>query len=120
MRKLIVFIVGIILFTGCSETEKNSLDRQKASELYSKLYSLASSYIDSMNHISDSLSLVRITNGYETKLTEIIFSYPPNTDHNMTNGEQDTLSQLTQEFVKIKNIKRKEINNINMDSVKNQ
>lgn len=99
----------MLVFTNC-EPKRKSVDRSQATMMYNMLRQLVISYTDSLSTATDSVSIASITERYEELLTELIFKYPANTDLLMTNGQQDTISNLTAKFVRIKNEKIKGLN----------
>lgn len=117
MRTLILILL-IYFIASCVRTENVSNDKENANKMYDDLYSLVVAYNDSLNQSSDSVHIENMILDYERKLTEIVFSYPPNTDLNMTNGQQDTLSQLTDKFIELKKIKILATSNIESDSIR--
>ena len=117
MRTLILILL-IYFITSCVRTENVSNDKENANKMYDDLCSLVIAYNDSLNQSSDSVHIENMILDYERKLTEIVFSYPPNTDLNMTNGQQDTLSQLTDKFIELKKIKILATSNIESDSIR--
>ena len=116
-KKIFLIIVGLSI-VGCQKSNNNSTTRDNANDMYDKLHSHIISYTDSLKILSDSLSIEQAINNYETKLTDIIFSYPPNTDIVMTTGQQDTLWQLTDKFIKLKKAKQTRLNKSDTDTLK--
>ena len=118
MQKIIFIALIALSIVGCSKTTDNATIQENAKKMYANLNAHITAYTDSLHHSTDSLSIEKTINDYETILTEIIFSYPPNTDVVMTTAQQDTLWQLTDKFIKLKKAKQASLNKSEADTTK--
>lgn len=103
-NKSIYASVMLIAFLSlsCSHKEEDTL-RPAARELFMQTRSLLSAYSDSIVHAADSASLARIDLHFQERLTSINSAVPPNTDMHLTQGENDTIYQLTRKYVILRN-----------------
>ncbi len=109
MKKILLIVVGMItgvtvMTTGCSsdETSNPSADRTEARNLYLELRNHSNRYVDTLKSLSDSADVKALESRYEKGINDIYFRYPPDTDVDMTQGEQDTLWLLADRFIRLK------------------
>lgn len=104
MRKNIFISVSTIVllcFAGCSQ-EKKVKDRTQADEMFERICKLTEEYTDKLESAPDSVDWASVCNEFEEKLDKITFSYPPDTDLLLTEGQNDTINILMQEYVKMR------------------
>ena len=99
-----IFIASALLFCACSNSQTND-ENSQADQLYNDLKAIIISYSDSLNAANDSASIDNIIRNFEAELIKTNYNYPPETDFNMTVGQQDTISKLTDELIRIKQSK---------------
>lgn len=99
---LVAVALTSILSISCSHKDEDTL-RPAARELFVQTRSLLSAYSDSIVHAADSASLARIDQHFQERLTSINSSVPPDTDMHLTQGENDTIYQLTRKYVILRN-----------------
>lgn len=102
MKKFVliaVLAVGSIWGLGCSK-ENNGKDRSQATEMYERICSLTNEYTDKLKAAPDSADWADVCAEFEEKLDKISFSYPPDTDLLLTEGQNDTIHHLMQEYVR--------------------
>ncbi|MDE7409357.1 MAG: hypothetical protein K2N09_04980 [Muribaculaceae bacterium] len=104
----IIAVGSIIGLTGCGQEKKNK-DRTQASEMYGRICRLTKDYIDQLASAEDSLSWASACFEFEDKLDKISFSYPPDTDLLLTEGQNDTIHSLMQEYVRTRDKRIDEI-----------
>ncbi|MDE5996811.1 MAG: hypothetical protein K2G77_01215 [Muribaculaceae bacterium] len=102
MKKL--FVIAFIsmslgCFCGC-KPEKNIKDRSEATEMYGKICKLTKEYAESLTNAPDSSAWALLCNEFEEKLDKISFSYPPDTDLLLTEGQNDTIHLLMLDYIK--------------------
>lgn len=76
------------------------MDRSNASEMFERICKLAKDYTDKVEEAQDSAAWAMACIDFEDKLDKISFSYPPDTDLLLTEGQNDTIHSLMQEYVK--------------------
>ena len=87
-----------ICLYGCTQ-EKKSKDRSGANEMYERICKLTVEYTEKLQAADDSASWETTCRDFEDKLDKITFSYPPDTDLLLTEGQNDTINTLLQEYV---------------------
>ncbi len=104
MRKLLYLSLGCamaIAATGC-ETKEGDGREEAARTLYERSVSITCQYIDSLNGAHDSATVARITYNLDSELTQLNYSFPPDTHLEISEGENDTLSNLSGRFVQLR------------------
>lgn len=91
--------VAIACGAGCSK-EKKAKDRSQADDMYRKICRLTEEYTDRLESAPDSADWASLCSEYEERLDKISFSYPPDTDLLLTEGQNDTIHSLMREYVK--------------------
>ncbi len=94
----ILSAVGICI-AGCTKENKHK-DRSDAKEMYERICELTKEYTMKLAESPDSLSWADACTEFEDKLDKINFSYPPDTDLLLTEGQNDTIHSLMVEYVK--------------------
>ena len=92
--------VGVCCF-GCTQ-EKNRKDRSQAEEMYGQICKLVKEYTDRLEVAPDSADWAEVCTEFEEKLDKISFSYPPDTDLLLTEGQNDTIHALMQDYVRVR------------------
>ena len=96
--KIIILTIAICHLPACMRNAESNLIAE-AGELYEKTLALTNSYTDSVLNSKDSAQLHRLTDKFETELTKLNFQYPPDTDYEMNEGQNDTLLQISKRYV---------------------
>lgn len=107
MRYLIGVIIAMSgLMAGCSQsadkTEVSSSHIDEVNNLYSELKNVYKQYTDSVKLTEDSTSLMRIMDEFEEKVYNIYKRYPANLDKELSQGQNDTLWLLANEYIKVR------------------
>lgn len=105
---LISFLLVSGMVGGCSKETKKK-DRSDADEMFKRIISLTSSYIAKIELAPDSAEWVELCRQFEDSLDRINFSYPPDTDILLTEGQNDTIQDLLKEFIVVRDKKINEI-----------
>ncbi|MDE7350845.1 MAG: hypothetical protein K2N25_07245 [Muribaculaceae bacterium] len=102
-RISIVLITALlcVCVAGCSKENKKK-DRSKATQMYERICRLTEEYTDRLENAPDSADWASVCTEFEEKLDKITFSYPPDTDLLLTEGQNDTINILLQEYVKMR------------------
>ncbi|MBD5328825.1 MAG: hypothetical protein HDS03_02865 [Bacteroides sp.] len=100
-RLTICFFMGLFLFISCHKPQGNPL-RPEAMELYSKSVRLMNLYSDSIANATDSASLFELQERFTSALTALNFKYPSETCLEISEGENDTLTNLTERIIFLK------------------
>ena len=98
MATVAVVCVGVF---GCAR-EKNRKDRSEAVDMYERICRLTEEYTEKLKSAPDSADWVVICTEFEERLDKISFSYPPDTDLLLTEGQNDTIHALLRELVKVR------------------
>ncbi len=104
MKKIIfaaLLSIGGLLLSGCDQ-EKKSKDRSEAQEMYEKICKLTQDYTNRLLDSPDSSSWATACTEYEEKLEKISFSYPPDTDLLLTEGQNDTIHSLMLAYIQVR------------------
>ena len=91
-------LVISIIFVSCAKKKENTL-RNDARELYLKSVDVTSVYIDSIRQAKDSTTLLDLLNRYDHRITNLNYDYPPGADYELAEGENDTLKNLSDRIV---------------------
>ena len=104
MRRLLYIAAAVAVFpgfTGCGGNKKVK-DRAGAHELYDAVTSLTKSYTARVAAAADSASWAMICGEYEDSLDKVNFSFPPDTDLLLTEGQNDTITSLIGEYIRVR------------------
>ncbi|MDE6338929.1 MAG: hypothetical protein K2K97_03970 [Muribaculaceae bacterium] len=104
-KKQFVFLIAIaitgLIVGSCSKKKINNL-RNEARELYLKSVVLNSKYIDSICNAPDSSSLLDLIDHYDHAITALNYSYPAGADYELAEGENDTLKNLSNRIISLR------------------
>lgn len=95
------FLALIGTTVSCRQPQGNTL-RPEAVELYNKSIKLMHLYADSIENAPDSASLLELQERLTNALTALNFKYPSETCLEISEGENDTLTNLTERIVYLK------------------
>lgn len=87
--------------TGCMKKKENSR-RADARDLFVKSMNMAERYTDSIARCGDSATLLALCRRYDAALTRLNYTYPAGTDYEISEGENDTLLNLTSRYVTLR------------------
>lgn len=96
-----VAAVCVMALWGCGAKNDDSR-AANARALFERSVRLNAQYTDSMRAARDSATILRLSEQYEEALTQLNFEYPADTDPDMSEGENDTLINLTRRFVTLR------------------
>ncbi len=113
--KTTLFIIIISLLTISCNKEQGTIDRSKATLLFSQTKNLIQQYSDSLLTATDSTEIIETTGKFENQLKALNLKYPSNTDFLMTQGQQDTIIKFTDSLISIKNKKLKQFSTTNRE-----
>lgn len=120
MRRLsgMILMVSMLMVMSCRNGD-NADDRTEARELFRQLSELNRSFTSSVASAPDSAAWAKITLAYEDSLAKINFRFPPDTDLEMSQGENDTLFSLTSAYIAARDTRIHEILHpkVHMDSI---
>jgi len=94
----------LIIFSGCVKKEE-SHDHDVAKQLFEKSVRMISVYIDSVNNASDSAALKSIVKNFNVKITRLNFEFPPETDLELNEDENDSLIRMHKHFIRAINLR---------------
>lgn len=101
MKNIIKPVALLLLtfsLTQCG-SDKKPHDRDDADDMFSRICNLTDSYTDKVAAAEDSAAWARVCIEYEDSLNKISFSYPPDTDLLLTEGQNDTIDVMMREYV---------------------
>lgn len=93
---------------GCRNSGSGH-DHAMARRLFEKSASLILLYTDSLRNVADSASLKRMNEDFQDKITKINFEFPPETDLDLSQQENDSLVNLLDSLVAVRNEKIKRL-----------
>ena len=101
MKKLIIagMAAACVAGAGCKKENKVT-ERGDANEMFARICRLTEEYTGRLRSAPDSADWAAVCSEYEEKLDKISFSYPPDTDLLLTEGQNDTIHTLMQEYAK--------------------
>ncbi len=100
-NRILIAVLGIacICSYGCSQEKKNK-DRDEATDMFNRICKLTEDYTGKLKEAPDSSNWATLCSEYEDKLYKINFSYPPDTDLLLTEGQNDTIHSLMLDYIK--------------------
>lgn len=120
MKNEFGYIVGcflvIISLSACEKKTVNDKE-EDARNLFVESETLMRETMHQYISSNDSLVIDSIENAYEKKITEINFSYPPQTDLKLTEQENDSLFKLIEEMRQVKKERLFELSHQMRDSL---
>lgn len=90
-----------VFLAGCAK-ENSKQDRSDATDMFGRICRLTKEYTEKLEAAPDSADWAAVCSEYEEKLDKISFSYAPDTDLLLTEGQNDTIHFLMQEYVRIR------------------
>ncbi len=132
MRKLTGAVVMAILLMSAAacKREKQDTTHEEASRLYSGICSATRLYTDSILAASDTTQVNLLIEHFEERLEAINYDALPDTDYNLSEGQNDTIFQLLSALTeaRVKRLKELGVHNpapldsilVAADSVSNQ
>ncbi|MCH5234321.1 MAG: hypothetical protein J1E16_03435 [Muribaculaceae bacterium] len=107
---------AVFAFISCDRTAVDE-NFEEARLLFSKSAELILETTSKINSVNDSLSVDSLINIYNKEITDINFSFPPETDLKLTEQENDSLFKLIESMHKIKAEKLKSLAFVPTDSI---
>lgn len=92
----------VMLFASQCGSEKKGKDRSEATDMFERICEVTQDYTEKLEDAPDSAAWSATCKEYEDSLGKINFSYPPDTDLLLTEGQNDTIETLMREYVKIR------------------
>ena len=90
-----------IAVSGCRNQGDNGQGEQ-ARALYERSARIIVKYTDSLAQAHDSATILRMDKNYDEELTKLNYDYPSDTDLAISEGENDTLANLTLKYVSLR------------------
>ena len=103
-----VISIASLCIVGCSK-EKKYVDRSDAKKMFERICKLTSDYTEILANSADSSGWAKAASEYEEKLDKINFSFPPDTDLLLTEGQNDTIHSLMLAYIKARDERIHEI-----------
>ena len=104
-QSFLACLTSMLLIVGGCSNPKTIDNKSESDKMFIELKELLLLYSDSLKNASDSASITNIVDRYESELTKTIYKYPAESDLQLTQGQQDTIASLTDNFVAIKRLK---------------
>ena len=104
-QSFLACLTSMLLVVGGCSNPKTIDNKSESDKMFIELKELLMLYSDSLKNASDSASITNIVDQYESELTKTIYKYPAESDLQLTQGQQDTIASLTDNFVAIKRLK---------------
>lgn len=94
----VIFALVIFSFSQCTSKPDNT-KRLQARALYTESVRMIKHFSDSMRSASDSARVEELAERFMHDLTALNFKFPTDTDLEMSEGENDTLINLTERYI---------------------
>lgn len=95
---ILSFMVIGALTVSCSQNQEESR-HQDARVLFEKSLMISRAYTDSLKMAGDSAEVERLSTEYEEAINKLHFSFDPDLGLQISEGENDTLTNITLRFV---------------------
>lgn len=95
-----VAVIALVA-AGCSKADGRK-DRGDATDMFERIRRLTLEYTEKLESAPDSADWATLCSEFEEKLDKVNFSYPPDTDLLLTEGQNDTIFFLMQEYARIR------------------
>lgn len=95
----IVFVSMILLLASSCVQESKKKDRSEATDMFRRITSLTKNYTSRLSEVTDSASWAEICKEFEDSLDKINFSYLPDTDLLLTEGQNDTIHEAMLAYI---------------------
>ena len=98
--RLMIAVISLVCICGFGCTkEKKYKDRSDANDMFGRICKLTKDYTVKLTESQDSSTWATTCIEFEDKLEKINFSYPPDTDLLLTEGQNDTIHALMLEYI---------------------
>lgn len=96
MRRVYIIAMCILATSSLSSCKgnKDQNNHDAAGQLFMKSMYLTEEYIDSIRNASDSAAVNRIFENFNLKLTTVNYQFPPDTDLELSEEENDSLIRM--------------------------
>lgn len=91
--------IFILIAASCSTQVAEKKEEDLSAKLYAEYKALAEAYADSLKNASDSSAAGRLLNAYDARLYALMMKYPPETDAQFSESQNDTLFQITRQIL---------------------
>lgn len=98
-------LMAVILLAAACDNRNKDIDRTSAKALYEQQLELTNLFIDSLNRAPDSTQVLALMARYTERMTDCNLDYPPNTDLNLLEGENEQLAIALDSLVRLRNKK---------------
>lgn len=99
-----LLMILLLLTAGCGNRNKDT-DRTSAKALYQQQLELTNLFIDSLNRAPDSTQVLALMARYTERMTDCNLAYPPNTDLNLLEGENEQLAIALDSLMRLRDKK---------------
>lgn len=98
---LIISVMAMLTSASCRRKEVSRIEIE-AGQLYHKSVELTRSYTDSMVKAKDSAAVMRLDRNLDDKLTKLNYEYSAEAYLEISQGQNDTLTNITLRFAAIR------------------
>lgn len=118
-RLPIKILSSLLLVTSISSCSKKeiSADHDEAEKLFEKTLALVNSFTDSIRNASDSAQVRRLATVFEAKINNLNFEFPPDTDFNLTEEENDSIIKVIDLLVSEQSLRLRSFANKKNDTI---
>lgn len=95
----IVIVAMLLLLASSCAQESKKKDRSEATDMFRRITALTRNYTSRLSEATDSASWAEVCKEFEDSLDKINFSYPPDTDLLMTEGQNDTIHEAMLAYI---------------------
>ncbi len=100
-RFLLLPSLLLLILSACSGSSESDETTGAADSLFTLTQQALKTYTDSLRIASDSASISSASTGLEERLKEINEKFPLKTDTQLSEGRQDTIIMLTDEYLRV-------------------
>lgn len=102
-------ILPCMILISCSKKEEEEKSISYADQLYERAIKLAKLYRDSIARATDSTSVKELFSNFNLKHTELVFSYPADTELSLSEAQNDTIFE---QFIALRQFYNQKLENL--------
>ncbi len=97
--------LGVFLIASACTAEKKNKDRSAGDDLFKRTVALADRFALRMENCPDSVSIETLYSELQDSCEKLNFSYPPDTELLLTEGQNDTVHQSLLRLIEVRDEK---------------
>lgn len=103
MKRLLYVLAAAGLLAAVSCRKQPDTGRAaEVRELYEKSIEIGMLYTDSLKHAKDSDAVYRLSKDFDDRIAKLQYGYPPDTGLEISEGENDTLTNMTLRIIELR------------------